>query len=317
MNIDNPGVETQNTGFDMQYSIPINMTKLQNGFFVLMGPGVNLTYTQADQISSTMSFVKNSYSVRGGGINETMSNGDADQIAQTGSNMMASGNTNKFYDAAWEHNMRNNLQLQKQYTEVELNGLNLAVMRGEKIPVIIMDNDKMQSTARVSDNTGSQVQRVLYESASGWYIIDGLMWRWTKNDNLSGSTYWSTKLKLVRREWPIPGRMAIQATDGTTEVPNTTTVNPSQPNTASSPTSAETPAETSTNVTEDATDSGEEMPLTGLKEGVKQLFKDLQTACDGNIRLVSARRWAVDESGKKVDGNAFVMKNGLYKCKNA
>ena len=59
------------------------------------------------------------------------------------------------------------------------------------------------------------------------------------------------------------------------------------------------------------------MPLTGLKEGVKQLFKDLQTACDGNIRLVSARRWAVDESGKKVDGNAFVMKNGLYKCKNA
>jgi len=48
MNIDNPGVETQNTGFDMQYSIPINMTKLQNGFFVLMGPGVNLTYTQAD-----------------------------------------------------------------------------------------------------------------------------------------------------------------------------------------------------------------------------------------------------------------------------
>ena len=51
--------------------------------------------------------------------------------------MMASGNTNKFYDAAWEHNMRNNLQLQKQYTEVELKGLNLAIMRGEKIPVII------------------------------------------------------------------------------------------------------------------------------------------------------------------------------------
>ena len=72
-----------------------------------------------------------------------------------------------------------------------------------------------------------------------------------------------------------------------------------------------------TDVPEDTTDSGEEMPLTGLKEGVKQLFKDLQNACDGNIRLVSARRWAVDESGKKVEGNAFVMKNGLYKCKNA
>ena len=151
------------------------------------------------------------------------------------------------------------------------------------------------------------------------------MWRWAKNENLTGSTYWSTKLKLVRREWPIPGRMAIQATDGTTEVPNTTTVDTSQPNTTPSPTSAETPTETPTNVPEEelgdvpeeTIDSGGEMPLTGLKEELKQLFEDLQNACDGNIRLVSARRWAVDESGKKVDGNAFVMKNGLYKCKNA
>lgn len=47
-NLDNPGVQTENTGIDMSYSIPINQTKLQNGFFVLMGPGVNLTYTQAD-----------------------------------------------------------------------------------------------------------------------------------------------------------------------------------------------------------------------------------------------------------------------------
>jgi hypothetical protein len=46
--VDNPGVETQNTQIDMNYSIPINMKKLQNGFFVLIGPGVNLTYEQAD-----------------------------------------------------------------------------------------------------------------------------------------------------------------------------------------------------------------------------------------------------------------------------
>jgi hypothetical protein len=116
--------------------------------------------------------------------------------------------------------------------------------------------------------------------------------------------------------------MAVQATDGTTEVTNTTTVNTSQPtDTTPQPTQAETPTnvpeEELGDVPEDATDSGGEMPLTGLKEELKQLFEDLQNACDGNIRLVSARRWAVDESGKKVDGNAFVMKNGLYKCKNA
>ena len=148
------------------------------------------------------------------------------------------------------------------------------------------------------------------------------MWRWAKDYSLSGSTYWQTKLKLVRREWPIPGRMAVQATDGSTEVANTTTVNTSQPtDTTPQPIPAETPVNELTEELSDAsdetTDSGGEMPLTGLKPELEQLFYDLQDACDRNIRLVSARRWAVDESGKKVDGNAFVMKNGLYKCKNA
>lgn len=48
LNIDNPGVETENTNVDMTYSIPLNMTKIQNGFFPLIGPGINNTYTQAD-----------------------------------------------------------------------------------------------------------------------------------------------------------------------------------------------------------------------------------------------------------------------------
>ncbi len=328
MNIDNPGVQTQNTGFDMNYSIPINMTKLQNGFFVLMGPGVNLTYTQADQISSSMSFVKNSYSVHGGGINETMSNDDAKQMEQTGSNMMASGNTNKFYDVGWEHNMRNNLQLQKQYTDVECNGLNLAIMRGEKIPVIIMDHDKMQSTARASDNTGSPAQRMLYESASGWYIIDGLMWKWTKKDeHNNGTTNWTTKLKLVRREWPIPGRMAVQATYGSDEVPTTTVINTGQIDTTPPKPIINTPLdneETVANVvpeTEDNTsnsDSGNNsVPTTGLKKEIIKVYNAINYATDYNIQMVSARRWAVNEKGERVEGNAFVKKNGLYKCMNA
>jgi hypothetical protein len=44
--------------------------------------------------------------------------------------------------------MRNVLQLEKQYTEVELLGCNLAIMRGEKIPALILDHDKVQSVAR-------------------------------------------------------------------------------------------------------------------------------------------------------------------------
>ena len=101
MNIDNPGVDTQNSDVDMNYSIPINNTKLQNGFFVLIGPGVNLTYTQADQIDPNQSFVKNSYKIGGGTITEVMSNDDADMMQSTGGNMYSSGNTNRFYDAGW------------------------------------------------------------------------------------------------------------------------------------------------------------------------------------------------------------------------
>lgn len=337
MNIDNPGVETQNTEIDMNYSIPINMTKLQNGFFVLIGPGVNLTYTQADQISSTMSFVKNSYSVRGGGINETFSNDDAQQIQQTGSNMMASGNVNRFYDTAWEHNMRNNLQLQKQYTDVECQGLNLAVMRGEKIPVIIMDHDKMFSAAHPGENTGSPLQRLIYESASGWYIIDGIMWRWCRDDSLRGSTYWTTKMHLVRREWPIPGRMAVPLTDDT-QVLNTPTIdttpagngNPELPQTR--PQSAERvqggsdtgyipEGELDENAEEqlDEEDGAEAggMPLSGLKSELVNVWRTLSEVTGNTVEIVSARRWAVDENGNRVDGNAFVKKNGLYKCINA
>lgn len=130
---------------------------------------------------------------------------------------MTSGNVNKFYDAAWEHNMRNNLQLQKQYTEVECQGVNLAIMRGEKIPMLIIDNDKLfamknQLTTDTSRDTFS-LANVIYEMASGWYVIDGIMWKWERNDTLQGSTYWKTMLKLVRREWPIVGRSAVPVVD--------------------------------------------------------------------------------------------------------
>ena len=140
-NMDNPGLSTDNTSVSMDYSIPLNTTKLRNGFYVLIGPGVNLTYTQADQINSAQSFVSNSQQVTGGSITDVMSDGDADSLRQTGSNMMASGNVNKFYEVGYEHNKKNLVQLEKQYLQVELAGCNVAIMRGEKIPVLLIDND--------------------------------------------------------------------------------------------------------------------------------------------------------------------------------
>ena len=227
--VDNPGVTTENMQIDMDYSIPINMKKLQNGFFVLIGPGVNLTYEQADQIETSQSFVKNSFKVMGGNISEFMSDGDAEQMQMSGGNQMASGNVNRFYDAAWEHNMRNNLQLQKQYTEVVCQGANLAVMRGEKIPMLILDNDKLFALKNTLTTDTSRdafsLANVIYEMASGWYVIDGLMWKWERDDTLHGSTYWKTQMKLVRREWPIAGRAAVSMLDTDNQVAASTDVN--------------------------------------------------------------------------------------------
>lgn len=226
--------------------------------------------------------------------------------------------------------MRNNLQLQKQYIEVDLMGLNLAIMRGEKIPMMIMDHDKLNSIAPTQSFPGTRAQRMLYESGSGWFVIDSIMWKWDRNEAEHGNTRWTTCCKLVRREWPIPGRNGVVLKEDE-EILNETTVdtagqNPEnttggEGNTPTADTEnpeeqgANESASTPVNVAQDDA-TQDEVPLTGLKDGLKQIYRVLKQECPG-IKLVSARRWAVDEKGNRVDGNAFVQKGGLYKCSNA
>lgn len=354
-NIENPGLETQNTTVSMSYSIPMNQTKLANGFFCLTGPGVNVTYTQADQVDPTQSFVQNMIKRNGGTISSLMSNEDAEQLRLTGGNRYNSGNVNRFYYVGFEHNVINNLQLQKQILEVELQGCNLAIMRGEKLPVLIMDYDRVSAIARAGNFPVSIAENVLYETACGWYIIDGIKWEWAKNNSLEGSTYWRTKLKLVRREWPIPGRNAavlessepaqqtifdINKSNSGNSTPNTVNKNTNtvsysddNPNISEGYNSSNksnnnsgidafgksvigTKADDKIQAAQEDTVKNSDVPLTGLTEGAKDVYYALQTVCP-NIKLVSARRWAVDEDGNRVEGNAFVMKDGLYKCVNA
>jgi hypothetical protein len=86
-------------------------------------------------------------------VTNPQSDGDADTIVATDGNMLASGNTHKFYEVAYEHNMRNLLQLQKQVILVELNGANLTILRGEKMPMILLDINRAMAiiTNKLSD----------------------------------------------------------------------------------------------------------------------------------------------------------------------
>lgn len=52
--------------------------------------------------------------------------------------------------------------------------------------------------------------------------------------------------------------------------------------------------------------AGSTIPLTGLKPFMKDIYKTILSESDNKCKLVSGRRWAVDEYGNKVDGNAFI-----------
>ena len=57
-----------------------------------------------------------------------------------GDNSTTSGNVNKYFKVAEEHNKLCNRWLLKKTISVTLNGCNLQLMRGEKIPMLLKDN---------------------------------------------------------------------------------------------------------------------------------------------------------------------------------
>lgn len=423
----NPGLQN-NTKYSVDFSLCINRTKFDpdknpkeddatkpkispNPFYVLLGPGRNTTYANADDTMKT-SETESSNKNEPEKVTNPQSDGDADTIVATDGNMLASGNTHKFYEVAYEHNMRNLLQLQKQVILVELNGANLTILRGEKMPMILLDINRAMAiiTNKLSDKEYDgtdpmQGQELLntyiYEAESGWFIIDGIEWVYDPGVEEQTGTYWRTNVKLTRREWPVPGyKEAVQAADefilveadgkiikkaiadlakddiiigkpgqspqtldelvvvgkkdNVRKAPDidrnsvSSDVTQSQldaldqaavdyNNTISFDANEDIYLYTAngvevihgtkdTNFLLDLVDQyvqnkdkvkNSAIPLTGLKDFMKELYHLISEATDNKVKLVSARRWAVNESGNKIDGNAFIMKNGYYKCMNA
>ena len=387
----NPGLlsdENNNPNYSVEFSLCLNRTKFDptkkdNDFYVLLGPGRNMTYASGDAAmgtSETQSSNKNEPEQ----VTNQMSDGDADAMDSTGNNMMSSGNTHQFYEVAYEHNMRNLLQLQKQYLLVELNGANLSIVRGEKMPIVLMDLNKAEQAIRTSQ-ARTKIEECMYEAESGWYIIDGIEWVFDPDNDQGQGTNWRTNVKLVRREWPIPSkikdangntvsknvansivlvdigngqqiRMAyydavkkysqeikngdVKILGGTTsedavvigqKKQNISSTNDEQNSddleesgklyTANG---VETVSAVNFNLdlmdqyVKDSDYVGQStIPLTGLKDFMKNIYKTILSESDNKCKLVSGRRWAVDEYGNKVNGNAFVKKYDYYKCMNA
>lgn len=347
----NPGMDDMSK-YQVDTTICINRTKCpedgSGAFFVLLGPGKNNTYENADEYMG-VSETENSNSVAPEVISQPMSTGDAENILLTDGNMLSSGNTHTMYEVAYQHNMRNLLQLQKQYVICELNGANLSILRGEKIPVILMDHDKANALVRAGKEVNPS--DVLYETESGWYIIDAIKWVFDPESSSSQGTAWKTIVKLTKREWPIPGRndknddyfrnndmVVVDVGNGNTvkmafqdaiakygkdkiagypvELPEVVVT----PNKENNNTSDETQGDLDTEdqvVKQEDKVANSDIPLTGLKSYMKDVYKAIAEETNGNVKLVAARRWAVDANGNKVEGNAFLENHGYYKCVNA
>lgn len=114
------------------------------------------------------------------------------------------GNVHKNFNNAPYHNSQNLSELDKMYLEVECEGLNLQVLRGERIPVYIVSQNTMESkrNEEFSDNDkkdGDNTNR-LY---TGYYIVDSIEYKYGLRNEYEPSPY-TTKFILKRREWPTP-----------------------------------------------------------------------------------------------------------------
>lgn len=313
--IKNPALTTvEDNSIEMNLSIPVNSDKLKNGFYIMGGPGLNLTYTQANNGS----FVNQHRSVQGGQIAETQSDNDGKEIIETGSNMFASGNTNKFYETAEGHNYLCNMWLKKKTINVTLNGCNMQIMRGEKIPALLRDNFVPTVNYIQANDDNELVYQQIMVSASGWFIIQNIKWIYDRDAEQQQGTSWRTELTLTRREWPIPGYVKNQGQQSEEQKTTDEMIIKNDPTNGSVKESVSTTSEEQN--TNDANNIKQEtMTTNGLNPYMITIYNDIVAACSAGgkkVKLVSGRRWFADEDGNKVEA-ATVQDGNLWKFVNA
>ena len=131
------------------------------------------------------------------GVEYTMSENDKNK----GSNQW-SGNVHKNYNRAPYHNSQNFSEIGKIYLDVECEGLNLQIMKGERIPVLIGFTNSIENdmyNAATKDDMPSIINRFY----SGYYIVDSITYSYEPMSGRRVSPY-TTRFILKRREWPTP-----------------------------------------------------------------------------------------------------------------
>ena len=130
-----------------------------------------------------------------------VSGGVGDGSTGTG-NSYASMGVSKFWYLGYAHNTLNNAQLDKLWVECKLRGCNLSILRGEKVPVLLIDNNHKTNLLE-ADNSAIDPTTMMDTWCSGWFVIGGIQYVYDPINN-SNSNKWTTNIKLQRMEWPTP-----------------------------------------------------------------------------------------------------------------
>ena len=329
ININNTGVDTEANTVDVNAQIVYNHSKVDSGkFFILTGPGTNTTYKAADNGD----YVQQQSITNVPVLQDSMSTSDVSTVAQTGSNEYASGNVSQTYELAAAHNYINNMQLEKMYINVECPGCNLSIVRGEKVPVLLQDRSSMNAVENEGDTNKNMSQSKIKSDydimGCGWFMINAISYVYNPfaQNVTSGANSWTTKVKLTRREWPTP----VPVMDPSTAVDSSTATNSAKKEVSVNLAKTKSKVKdltkatqnqnsstaTNTDTTESTDISAEQDSFEGLKSYMVDIYNKISEITNNNISLVSGRRYAVDASNNKVDGNAFVQQAGYYKCVN-
>lgn len=128
------------------------------------------------------------------GIQYTISNPDDDNTQWT-------GNHHRNYMRARIHNVINMVELDKLNVEVEVQGINLNIIRGDKLPIVLIKKDRMEALLIQEDFDSPEVIDFFY---SGWYYVKGFNLSWTSGGDGDILNSFSQSFILTRREWPAP-----------------------------------------------------------------------------------------------------------------
>jgi hypothetical protein len=130
------------------------------------------------------------------GIQYTISNPNDD-------NLKWDGNHHKNYMRARVQNLINTKELDKLNLEISVTGNNFNIIRGDKVPVILIKKDAVEN---MQINIKAESNDMLDMFYSGWYIVNGFKVRWDGDayNNNSIMSNFSQEFVLTRREWPPP-----------------------------------------------------------------------------------------------------------------